>query len=30
MKGVLAIAHAGKRFVYHGVHMTFNGCFDEP
>ena len=30
MKGVLAVAHAGKRFVYHAVHMTFNGCFDEP
>ena len=25
MKGVLAIAHAEKRFVYHAVHMTFNG-----
>lgn len=30
MKGVLAVAHAGRRFVFHAVHMTFNGCFDEP
>ena len=30
MKGVLAIAHAKQRFVYHAVHMTFEGSFAEP
>ena len=29
MKGVLSIAHAPCRFVYHAVHMIFNGHFDE-
>merc|ERR1719379_1133134 len=29
MKGVLSIFHAKKRFVYQGVHMIFNGIFDE-
>mmetsp|Transcript_28785 Transcript_28785/g.92217 ORF Transcript_28785/g.92217 Transcript_28785/m.92217 type:complete len:217 (-) Transcript_28785:287-937(-) len=30
MKGVLAIAHADKKFVYHAVHMQLNGVFAEP
>ena len=30
MKGVLSIAHAPCRFVYHAVHMIFNGEFMEP
>mmetsp|Transcript_2470 Transcript_2470/g.7374 ORF Transcript_2470/g.7374 Transcript_2470/m.7374 type:complete len:212 (+) Transcript_2470:2-637(+) len=30
MKGVLHIAHAEQRFVYHAVHMIFNGDFTEP
>jgi G3E family GTPase len=30
MKGVLSIQHAGQRFVYHAVHMIFNGEFMEP
>ena len=30
MKGVLSIAHAKQRFVYHAVHMTFEGSFAEP
>jgi len=30
MKGVLHIAHAEQRFVYHAVHMIFSGSFDEP
>ena len=30
MKGVLVVAHAQRRFVYHAVHMTFSGEFDEP
>ena len=30
MKGVLAIAHAKQRFIYHAVHMTFEGAFAEP
>mmetsp|Transcript_35671 Transcript_35671/g.114656 ORF Transcript_35671/g.114656 Transcript_35671/m.114656 type:complete len:474 (+) Transcript_35671:106-1527(+) len=30
MKGVLHLAHAEQRFVYHAVHMTFSGSFDEP
>jgi len=29
MKGVLNIAHAEQRFVYHAVHMIFNGEFME-
>ena len=29
MKGVLAVAHAKQRFVYHAVHMTFSGGFEE-
>jgi G3E family GTPase len=29
MKGVLAIAHARQRYVYHAVHMTFDGGFAE-
>jgi G3E family GTPase len=29
MKGVLSIAHSKKKFVYQGVHMIFNGDFDE-
>ena len=29
MKGVLWIAHAEQRFVYHAVHMTFSGGFEE-
>ena len=30
MKGVLAVAHAHQKFVYHSVHMTFSGGFEEP
>ena len=30
MKGILAIKHAERRFVYHAVHMMFNGDFGEP
>ena len=30
MKGMLSIAHASRRFVYHAVHMIFNGEFMEP
>ena len=30
MKGVLAIAHSERRFVYHAVHMSFHGYFGEP
>ena len=30
MKGILAIKHAQRRFVYHAVHMMFNGDFGEP
>jgi len=30
MKGVLNIRHAEERFVYHAVHMIFNGEFTEP
>jgi len=30
MKGILAIAHADVKFVYHAVHMLFNGGFAEP
>ena len=29
MKGVLNIAHATKKFVYHAVHMIFNGEFED-
>lgn len=29
MKGILAVAHANVKFVYHGVHMLFNGAFEE-
>ena len=29
MKGILAIKHAERRFVYHAVHMMFNGDFGE-
>jgi G3E family GTPase len=29
MKGVLAIAHATRPFVYHAVHMTFEGAFSQ-
>ena len=29
MKGVLWIAHAEQRFVYHAVHTTFSGGFEE-
>ena len=30
MKGVLAIAHAKQRFVFHAVHMLMDGTFEEP
>jgi len=30
MKGVLAIQGEENKFVYHAVHMLFNGTFDEP
>ena len=30
MKGILAIKHAEQRFVYHTVHMQFDGDFGEP
>jgi len=29
MKGVLAIAHSEKKFVYQAVHMIFNGNFED-
>ena len=29
MKGILAIADTKQRFVYHSVHMLFNGGFEE-
>ena len=29
MKGVLAIAHAPRRFVIHGVHMLIEGSYGE-
>ena len=29
MKGVLAIAHAQKAFVFHAVHMHFEGSFSQ-
>ena len=30
MKGVLAIAHAKQRFVFHAVHMLMDGTFEAP
>lgn len=30
MKGILAVKYAKRRFVYHSVHMIFNGGFEEP
>jgi len=30
MKGVININHSEQRFVYHAVHMIFNGEFMEP
>ena len=30
MKGVLAIAHAEQKFIFHAVHMTLQGGFAEP
>jgi len=30
MKGILSVAYAEQRFVYQGVHMIFNGNFEEP
>ncbi len=30
MKGVLSIAHAKQRFVFHCVHMVFEGNFEAP
>merc|ERR1719240_1076510 len=30
MKGVLNVKHATQKFVYHAVHMIFNGEFTEP
>ena len=30
MKGVLAIRHSEQRYVFHAVHMTFEGDFSEP
>eukprot|EP00636_Phaeomonas_parva_P008857 CAMPEP_0118868464 /NCGR_PEP_ID=MMETSP1163-20130328/11942_1 /TAXON_ID=124430 /ORGANISM="Phaeomonas parva, Strain CCMP2877" /LENGTH=414 /DNA_ID=CAMNT_0006803145 /DNA_START=64 /DNA_END=1308 /DNA_ORIENTATION=- len=30
MKGVLNIEHSDYRFVYQGVHMLFDGNFDNP
>ena len=30
MKGVLNVAHADERFVYHAVHMILDGSFAEP
>jgi len=29
MKGVLAVANSEEKFVYQGVHMIFNGEFDQ-
>ena len=29
MKGILSIAHAQQKFIYHAVHMVFDGSFDE-
>merc|ERR1719379_2805322 len=30
MKGVINIANSKRKFVYQGVHMIFNGDFEEP
>ncbi len=30
MKGILALKHARQRYVYHSVHMLFNGAFEDP
>ena len=30
MKGVLSVAHAPRRFVYHAVHMSFQSEFGDP
>lgn len=30
MKGVINIAHAAERFVFHAVHMSFSGTFEAP
>ena len=30
MKGILAIAHAPDKYVYHAVHMIFDGGYDLP
>jgi G3E family GTPase len=30
MKGVLNLRNEAKRFVFHGVHMTFDGRFERP
>ena len=30
MKGVLAVANSKRKFVYHAVHMTYHGAFEEP
>jgi G3E family GTPase len=30
MKGVLNLKNEPKRFVFHGVHMTFDGQFERP
>ena len=30
MKGVLAIAHSNRRFVFHAVHMNMDGSFEAP
>jgi G3E family GTPase len=29
MKGVLSVSNANKKFVYQGVHMIFNGSFEN-
>jgi len=29
MKGVMNIRHASQKYVYHAVHMIFNGAFEE-
>ena len=30
MKGIVHIAHAEQKYVYHAVHMLFSGGFDAP
>merc|ERR1711998_542201 len=30
MKGFLAVSGNDKKYVYHAVHMIFNGVYDEP